>query len=370
MRLLLLPRYGPLGSASRVRFYQYLPYLQAHGLQITVCPLLADEYVEKLYSGQRQSLIFLLRAYLTRLHALLQSYPYDLIWLEKESLPWLPAWLENALPRTPVVVDYDDAVFHRYDLHSNPLVRALLGRKIDAVMRHAALVIAGNDYLAARAQKAGAKRIEILPSVVDTERYQPPKTTLTQNSNSPLNLPSLTLPSNSPLTIGWIGAPVTAPYLQHIQPALAEVCANGAARVVLVGAGNVSLPGVPLETRPWTEATEVADLQQFDIGIMPLPDEPFERGKCGYKLIQYMACGLPVVASPVGVNQKIVEPGVNGFLATTNEEWVQALTNLQNHPELRTQMGEMGRTKVATEYSLQTNAPKLLYLLKEIASQK
>ncbi|GAB4578743.1 MAG: glycosyltransferase family 4 protein [Anaerolineales bacterium] len=354
MRLLLLSRYGPLGSASRVRFYQYLPYLQAQGLQITVCPLLADEYVQNLYTGKRQSFAFLARAYLTRLRALLTSQKFDLIWLEKESLPWLPAWLENALTRVPVVVDYDDAVFHRYDLHPNPLVRILLGRKIDGVMRHAALVIAGNAYLAARAQKAGAKQIEILPSVVDTKRYQPLPQTLTRNANSPL-------------TIGWIGAPVTAPYLQHIQPALAEISANGAARVVLVGSGNVLLPGVPLEIRPWTEANEVANLQQFDVGIMPLPDEPFERGKCGYKLIQYMACGLPVVASPVGVNQTIVEPQVNGFLASTHEEWVQALAHLLNHPELRTQMGAAGRKKVETEYSLQANAPRLLTLLRGYA---
>lgn len=346
MHVLLLARYGPLGSASRVRFYQYLPYLQAHGLKITVCPLLADEYVQNLYTGKRQSLTFLVRAYFNRLRALLTSQKFDLIWLEKEALPWLPAWFENTLAHIPVVVDYDDAVFHRYDLHANRLVRALLGKKIDGVMRHAALVIAGNDYLAARAKQAGARRIEILPSIVDTTRYQP--------ANQP---------STSPFTIGWIGAPVTAPYLHAVQPALAEICANGAARVVLVGSGNINLPGVPLEIRPWTEATEVADIQTFDVGIMPLPDEPFERGKCGYKLIQCMACALPVIASPVGVNQQIVEPGVNGFLATTPEEWTTALQTLRTSATLRAQMGLAGREKVEQFYSLQANAPKLLKLL-------
>ncbi|HNB50476.1 MAG TPA: glycosyltransferase family 4 protein [Anaerolineales bacterium] len=351
MHLLLLARYGPLGSASRVRFYQYLPYLQAHGLKITVCPLLADEYVQNLYTGQRQSMAFLARAYFTRLRALLTSQKFDLIWLEKEALPWLPAWFENILTRIPVVVDYDDAVFHRYDLHANPLIRALLGRKIDGVMRHAAVVVAGNDYLAARAKQAGAKRIEILPSVVDTTRYQPANQVTNQLS---------------PFTIGWIGAPVTAPYLQQIQPALAELCANGNARVILVGSGNVTLPGVPVEIRPWTEATEAADIQTFDVGIMPLPDEPFERGKCGYKLIQYMACALPVVASPIGVNQKIVEPGINGFLATMPEEWITALQTLRENPALRAQMGLAGREKVEQFYSLQANAPKLLNLLQNV----
>jgi glycosyltransferase involved in cell wall biosynthesis len=346
MRILLLTRYGPLGSASRVRFYQYLPYLQAHGLKITVCPLLADEYVQNLYTGKRQSLTFLAHAYLTRLRALLTSRKFDLIWLEKEALPWLPAWVENALTRASLVVDYDDAVFHRYDLHPNPLIRALLGRKIDAVMRHAALVIAGNAYLAARAKQAGAIRVEILPSVVDTTRYQPTN-----------------LPTPPPFTLGWIGAPVTAPYLHAIQPALAEMCAEGNTRVILVGSGNLTLPDVPLEIRPWTEATEVSDIQQFDVGLMPLPDEPFERGKCGFKLIQYMACALPVVASPVGVNQKIVEPGVNGFLATTPAEWRHALQTLRASPPLRTHLGLAGREKVEQLYSLQANAPKLLNLL-------
>jgi glycosyltransferase involved in cell wall biosynthesis len=247
------------------------------------------------------------------------------------------------------VVDYDDAVFHRYDQHPHPLVRRVLGRKIDGVMRHAALVVAGNDYLAAHAQQAGVKRIEIIPSVVDADHYQ------------------LASPPPHPFTIGWIGAPVTAPYLQHIQPALAEICAHGGATMIQVGGGNVSLAGVPLENRPWREDTEVAEIQRFDVGIMPLPDEPFERGKCGYKLIQYMACGLPVIASPVGVNQKIVEPGVNGFLASTPEDWITALNLLRTDPALRTRLGTVGRAKVEAQYSLQANAPKLRNLLLETA---
>lgn len=349
MRLLLLTRYGPLGSTSRVRFYQYLPYLQSHGLEITLSPLLADEYVQKLYTNQRQSLPFLIRAYLQRLRALLQSRAFDLIWLEKETLPWLPAGLENLLARAPLIADYDDAIFHRYDQHRNPLIRAMLGRKIARVMRRTALVIAGNDYLAAYARRAGAKRLEILPSVVDTERYQPA---------TPKTVP--------PFTIGWIGAPVTAPYLQLIQPALADFCSRTGAILAQVGGGAVDLAQVPLQNRPWTEDTEVSEIQRFDVGIMPLPDEPFERGKCGYKLIQYMACGLPVIATPIGANLKIVEHGVNGYLASTREEWVNALTTLHDNPTLRRQMGTTGRQKVETEYSLQVTAPKLLKLLQSV----
>ena len=360
MKLLLLTRYGRLGSTSRVRFYQYLPYLQVYGVEVTVCPLLEDEYLQNLYAGKHQSLSFLAQSYLNRLHALLGSRAYDLIWLEKESLPWLPAWIENAFPRAPIIADYDDAVFHRYDQHPNPLVRRILGQKIDAVMRRAALVVAGSEYLAARARQAGAQQIEILPSVVDVERYQPAKwVELPANASSP----------STPLRIGWIGAPVTAPYLQLIQPALAEVCANGNAVLTQVGGGNVTLAGIHLENRPWTEDAEVAEIQRFDIGIMPLPDEPFERGKCGYKLIQYMACGLPAIATPIGANKKIIEHGVNGFHATTTAEWVNALTTLRDNPELRAKMGAAGRAKVEAGYSLQFTAPKLLSLFRETTAR-
>ncbi len=348
MHLLLLTRYARLGSSSRIRFYQYLPYLESHGIQVTSAPLLDDRYIRNLYTNRPQNPLAILRAYVQRLAALLHSRAFDLIWLEKEALPWVPA-LGEALAThfaPSCVVDYDDAAFHRYDQHRNPFVRALLGGKIDAVMRRAALVVAGNDYLAARARQAGAARLEIIPSVVDADRYRP-------------------APPRPPagFNIGWIGAPVTAPYLRLIQPALATLCQRSDTRLTLVGAGRLAMEGVPLESRPWREATEVNELQQFDVGIMPLPDEPFERGKCGYKLIQYMACGLPVVASPVGVNRQIVEHGVNGFLANTPDEWVAALSALRDDPALRRQMGAAGRAKVETQYSLQVTAPRLRALL-------
>ena len=127
-------------------------------------------------------------------------------------------------------------------------------------------------------------------------------------------------------TIGWIGSPVTECYLQQIAPALSEVCRRNRARVVLVGAQNAQFQNVPVKMHPWSEEGEERDIQSFDVGIMPLPDELWERGKCGYKLIQYMACEKPVVASPVGINQGLVEHGVNGFLASNLQEWVKALS--------------------------------------------
>jgi glycosyltransferase involved in cell wall biosynthesis len=248
-------------------------------------------------------------------------------------------------------VDYDDATFHWYDAHRNGLMRRFLGQKIDRVMRDAALVIVGNDYLAARARQAGAKRVEFLPSVVDLKRYG---SGVRQEEDS------------EGFTVGWIGSPVTVHYLKLVESALIQVCKNGSTRIIVVGAKRAPLDGLNLETRPWSEDTEVEDIQSFDVGIMPLADTPWEQGKCGYKLIQYMACWKPIVASPVGINQKIVENGINGFLAVTTDEWICALEKLRNNYQCRRDMGKRGRSKVEMEYSLQIMAPRLESLLRSV----
>jgi glycosyltransferase involved in cell wall biosynthesis len=156
------------------------------------------------------------------------------------------------------------------------------------------------------------------------------------------------------------GSSSTARYLRDIAPALARVCRDGRARVRLVGSGSVDLPGVPVEGVGWREETEVDEIRGFDVGIMPLPDAPWARGKCGFKLIQSMACGLPVVASPVGVNAEIVEDGGNGFLATTQDAWKAALMRLAGDEALRRRMGQAGRQKVEARYCLQVTAERLV----------
>jgi len=262
-----------------------------------------------------------------------------------EVLPWLPALAESILAGLgiPYIVDFDDAIFHRYDMHSSDIVRTLLGRKIDKVMRRAALVIVGNKYLENRAKRAGAKWVEILPSVIDLEQYRlkPYK-------------------EKSVFTIGWIGSPTTAPYLQIVQPAIADLCRDRKIQLVLVGSGHVHLNSIPVVIRTWSEKSEVDDIQEFDVGIMPMPDNSWTRGKCGFKLIQYMACGRPVVASRVGVNPDIVEDGVNGFLAETTADWIHAFETLHNDFSLRMQMGKRGRRKVETQYCIQITASRLL----------
>ncbi|MCG2787994.1 MAG: glycosyltransferase family 4 protein [Anaerolineae bacterium] len=352
MNLLALPRYQRLGPSSRVRFYQYFPALRERGFVIENAPFFSDEYVRRLYAKQPVRRWEVFSAYLQRLVTILRARDFDLLWLEKEFLPWMPAWVETMLARQPYVVDYDDAVFHRYDQHSSALVRRVLGRKIDRVMQNATLVVAGNEYLKERALAAGAKRVEILPSVVDSDLY----------ASAPARA--------SGFTVGWIGSPVTAPYLDVARPALEMLTNGGQAQVSLIGAGDaIKWENANVHILPWREESEIQNIQRFDVGIMPLLDEPFERGKCGYKLIQYMACGLPVIASPVGVNRQIVEHGVTGFLVKSQDEWLQALAFLRDNPGRRCEMGQAGRKKMEAEYSLQSTAPKLAALLRSAQTQ-
>lgn len=351
LRVLLLTRYGALGASSRLRAYQYLPYLRSLGLQVSTFPFFPDSYQEDLYTGRSRRWGKVAAAYLLRLWRLLRAPAFDLVWIEYELLPWLPAFGERLLAglQIPYVVDYDDAIYHRYELHPSAVVRLLLGKKIDVVMSRAAVVIVGNDYLAKRARSAGAKRVECLPTVVDIDRY-------------PVAAPT----NGTVLIVGWIGSPGTVKYLSLVRPVLADLVRAGNARLVVVGPRELPFGGVPAEVRPWSETTEVADILRFDVGIMPLPDEPWERGKCGYKLIQYMACGRPVIASPVGANRQIVEEGVNGFLARTDDEWRAAFHSLAAAPELRRRLGLAGRQKVEAQFTTRVTAPRLAAILSSV----
>ena len=350
-KVLLLSRYDSLGASSRVRYLQYISQLEAQGWTVEVSALFSNDYIEALYDGSGR-FRHAVQGYLKRLVVLFKAWRFDILILEKELLPFLPAWLERVLANLniPYVVDYDDALFHRYDLNPHLLVRTVLGRKIDAVMHNAAVVIAGNEYLAERAYMAGARRIEIIPTVVDTQRYQPSE-----------------LDVDSTPVIGWIGTPKTSRYLKMLLPTFEKLQKELQVRFFAVGARNGDFSKSLIEVIPWSEDTEIASIRSFSIGIMPLTDSPWERGKCGYKLIQCMACAKPVVASPVGVNSEIVEPGINGYLAGTPEDWYHYLYKLLVSPNLRYQMGLKGRQKVVNWYSKQAQAPRLFNVLESLA---
>jgi len=354
LRVLCLPKYGDLGASSRLRFSQYVPRLAAEGLAIDAAPLLSDALLAARYERGGYGAAALLGAYLRRCRRLLRRRRYQLLWIEKEALPWWPLAAEAALLRgVPFVLDYDDAVFHAYDRHPRAAVRRLLGRRIDGLMRRSALVIAGNAYLAERARAAGAGRVEILPTVIDLDRYPRPEPP--------------TAEAGAPPRIVWIGSPSTARYLELLREPLAELARQRPFVLRVVGGGPVDLPGVAVEPAPWTEAGEVDLLRGCAAGIMPLADSPWERGKCGYKLVQYMACGLPVVASPVGVNRELVRDGQNGYLAADGAAWLRALRELLDDPARRARLGAAGRALVEQDYCVQRTAPRLAGWLREAA---
>ena len=350
MKVLLLSRYGQLGASSRLRYFQYIPCLKSQGVDVEPAVLFDDGYVAGLMRNGRRSLVALMTAYLRRFRQLLRLKNYDLIWIEYEALPWLPYWVERLFLKAhvPYVVEYDDAIFHRYDLHASAWVRRLLGNKIPDLMKRSRLVIVGNDYLAARAERAGAARIVQIPTAIDLDRYIPE----TKDDDD--------------FIVGWIGSPITAPYLDMIKPALIRLAASGPLKFHVIGAEAPQWSGVDVISIPWSEETEALQINKFDVGVMPLPDEPWERGKCGYKLIQYMACGKPVVASPVGANSAIIESGVEGFLAASVEDWVNHLQKLRDDKVLRETLGRAGRAKVEKGYCIQVIAPRLVAVLRQV----
>lgn len=355
LHVAMLTRYAATGASSRVRALQFRPLLGGLGIQTTVYPLLGDAYLETLYAGRRDKRE-ILRAYLDRLVQAIAWRRHDLLWIEKELFPLLPAWFEQALLiGRPYVLDFDDAVFHNYDLSRHMVVRGLLGKKLDRLMRGAALVTAGNSYLAERACQAGAQRVEWMPSCVDLQRYPPP----TGRSAS-----------TGPLRVVWIGSPTTVGYLDLLREPLLHLAAKRPLLLKVVGAAVPAwAQQYPLKTQalPWSVGSEARDIAAADVGVMPLHDSPWEQGKCSFKLIQYMACGLPVIASPVGMNRDVVQSGQNGLLASTATEWFQALNGLAENPALRQRMGQLGRAQVEQSYCIQTQAPRLADWLGQIA---
>lgn len=359
-RVLILSRHAPQAASSRLRTFQYIPFLQAAGAQVSVSPFFDATYLSHLYKtrGDRR-LADVARAYFGRLKAVLVGIrDYDVVWVEKEVFPFLPGAFEALLRLSgvPYVVDYDDATFHSYDQHRSALVRRVLGRKLTPLLSHASAVTVGNSYLESHLRRLGAKRVYQVPTVVDIDRYVA----------ATGELPSFH--RSSDLRVGWIGTPATTKYLQQLAPALSRVATTHPLRLVTIGASPLPDFPVPIEQHAWSADSEAMLLRTLDVGVMPLPDEPWERGKCGYKLIQYMASGLPVVASPVGVNKDIVTAEI-GRLATTTLEWADALVDLASSHSLRISLGRAGRLRAEQNYALQAVAPRVVALLARTAER-
>jgi glycosyltransferase involved in cell wall biosynthesis len=359
-RVLILSRHEPQAASSRLRTFQYIPALQAAGAEVCNRPFFDAKYLRRLYGTRSRGSADLLRAYALRAAALWDARRHDVVWVEKELLPFAPPWFEGHLARlgVPYVVDYDDATFHTYDEHRRPLIRRWLGRKLEPLLRGADAVTVGNHYLGDYAAAHGAKRVVRVPTVVDLTRYR-----------LGAAVAGAAAQADRPLRVGWIGTPATAKYLELLREPLQRVARTRAVQMVTIGAPAGTDLGVPMEVRPWTEASEVESLASIDVGVMPLPDEPWERGKCAYKLIQYMAMAKPVIASPVGMNRELVTPEF-GALAASADDWVRALDTLAADRALGARQGEQGRRCVEGTYSLQAQAPVVVGLLKAAARRR
>ncbi len=351
LRGLVFAKYGDRAASTRQRFVQAYPYLAAEGITLTLSPLFDNAYLETLFRKGTRNKWRIAHAYLRRLLALFTCHRYDFILVHYELFPYLPAWFESLIrvSRKPILYDMDDAIFHQYDQNPNRYVRRLLGGKIIGLLGRCRVAFCGNAYLTAYACQY-CKRTHVVPTTVDITTYQP----------------ATAQPARTPPTLGWIGSPSTWQYCAPFAALFASLVKQKRLDVLVVGAGAAANVDLPFLFRDWTEQNEIADIQQMDIGMMPLPDAPWARGKCGYKLIQYMACGIPVIASPVGVNRDIVTHGVNGFLATTEEEWRLAIEQLVGDPELRKRMGEAGRVTAVEHYSIQQHGPRLAQWIREI----
>ena len=258
-----------------------------------------------------------------------------------------PGSFESVLARLGIryAVDYDDATFHRYDGHGSAVIRALFGTKLKPLIHGACLLTCGSRYLVEAAAVMGGTNVRFVPTVVDLDRY-----------------PLAEAPGGESLRIGWIGSPSTTPSLAVVARPLEALAQSMPVQLVTIGAGPLPEVRVPTETHPWREETESALLRTIDIGIMPLTNSPWQRGKCGFKLIQYMACGRPVIASPVGANNDIVTDDT-GFLAKDEDAWLQAFYRLARDRALRRKLGLAGRARVEQCYSLQHWAPRIVEML-------
>ncbi len=354
MKILVLSRYTRMGASSRLRMMQYVPKLISEDFKIEVFPFFDDKHLESQYGTSKISILDILRYFFRRFKHLRFGSTPDLIWIEYEILPWLPWFVERLIlpKKIPIITDYDDAIFHRYDMHRFKVVRYLLGLKISKIMNRSKIVIAGNNYLADYAFNSGSSNVKVVPTVVDLEIYK--LKNLKKNNN--------------PIRIGWIGTPMTyKTYLEEKLPMLKNLAAKEGFKFCVMGAKNINKQiHSSIDFIEWSEETEVSFIQSLDVGIMPLHDSAWARGKCGYKIVQYMACGIPVIASPVGVNREIIKNGVNGYLANSSEEWIEAIKILINDGDLRQRLGSEGRKLVERKYSLQIWSTKIDQIFREL----
>jgi glycosyltransferase involved in cell wall biosynthesis len=364
LKVLALASYPIQAAATRYRLHQFVEPLQKHGIELNIRSFFDSAGFASLYKRQAlaPTAARLLKAAVLRFRDVFAARKADVILIQREAMifgPPIIEWLSTRLGGSPLVLDLDDATY----LHYLSPVYGRLGSalkwfsKTDDLIRWASVVTCGNRTIAEYAKSKGAETC-LIPTVVDTEVFRPARRL-----------------SEGPPVLGWIGTHSTFPYLESILPALRELAKTHRFKLKLVGSGRVNLeiPGVEVENREWDLAREVEDFQSFDIGLYPIDtslyDEQWARGKSGFKAIQYMAVGIPYVATPVGAINEIGEPGVTHFQAQTPDEWREVLGLLMSDSQMRERMGHAGRNLARESYSLPEQAARLAQVLYRAASK-
>jgi glycosyltransferase involved in cell wall biosynthesis len=353
-QLLAIAPYPYLSADTRYRICQFIPYLAQAGWQVTLRPFMNDDFFG-MYNkpGNLGKKVWLmLGSTISRRVDCLNAGKYDAVFLHKEAFPFGPPYFENLIrQRQPVIIyDMDDA-FWTHPPQFKQIGAGLRDKdRIGKVIHLSKHILAGNPFLADYARQYNPD-VTLFPTVLDTQRYA-----LREEVDDGV------------VVIGWVGRWSSSAYLESLVPVfhrLAEQFHNVKFR--FIGAETSVLPGdLPLDVKSWSLESEISDIASFDIGIMPLPGDGYSRGKCGFKLLQYMALGIPAVASPIGVNKDIVKDGENGNLASSPQEWEDKLAGLISDFNLRKKIGAKARHTVETGYSLQKWAPRMIEFLNRL----
>jgi glycosyltransferase involved in cell wall biosynthesis len=350
----------PPGRApsQRFRYEQYIGFLAEHGFRTTFAPVLKPEDYDVVYSegGYLKKGLIAGRGLARRLLEAARLRRFDIVFVQREAVQLGTAWFEAlaARARPPLVFDFDDAIWLRNVSDANRNL-AWLKRpaKTAKLIAMADLVFAGNAYLADYARRINP-RVSIVPTTIDTDYH----------------VRDTTVPRGPAVCIGWTGSSTTLQHFDLVVPVLRRLKERygDQLRFKLIGDPDYRHEKLGIRGEPWNAATEVRDLSDIDIGVMPLPDDEWARGKCGLKGLQYMALEIPTVMSPVGVNTEIIEDGVNGFLADGQDEWFAKLSTLIESESLRRELGSASRQTVESRYSVRSQQDRYLSLLSGVVA--
>jgi glycosyltransferase involved in cell wall biosynthesis len=349
-----MPGLYDTSPGQRYRLEQWEPLLRERGVEITWAPFEDDELHSVVYKPGQMSkkLQLVTRNLARRLSTIGKASKYDLVYILREAALLGPAVFERLLYQQsiPFVFDFDDAIFVSYRSPSNGYLSYLkFASKTKTICRLASHVMVGNPYLAEYARQVN-DNVTVIPTTIDTEKYRVPP---------PKN-------DSGPLTIGWTGSYSTVQHLDTLRGALKKLAETEKFRLRVIGTPSYELAPIDVEAMQWRAATELDDLCAIDIGVMPLPDDNWSKGKCGLKALQFMALGIPTICSPVGVNTDIIQDNQNGFLAGTEAEWVDKLTRLLRSAELRRRLGDAGRATVEQRYSAAIQAPRVYEIFRSV----